>query len=189
MKYYPILLNLRNKKCVVLGGGTVALRKANSLLKAGSRVHLISPKLCPGLKRLKEQKMVSWTNSPYRKTHLKGAFLAIAATSDKAINTKISQDAMKSDILINTVDAENLSNFIVPSSICKGGLILSISTSGQAPCLSKRMRQDLNRLLVPEYAKFLKILEEIRRDLKTKCSDPKLRSRILNALCTCKSSE
>ncbi len=189
MKFYPVLLNLKNKKCVVIGGGTVALRKAVSLLKAGARVYLISPELCPGLKKLKEQKKLSWINSPYQKIHLKGAFLAIAATSDKAINTKISQDAKKSGILINTVDAEDLSDFIIPSSISKGGLILSISTSGQAPCLSKRMRQDIERLLVPEYAKFLKILEGIRRELKAKCSDSKLRSRILNTLCACKSSE
>lgn len=167
----------------------MALRKAVCLLKAASRVYLISPELCPGLKRLKEQKRISWTNSPYQKIHLKGAFLAIAATSDKAINTKISQDAGKSGILMNTVDAEDLSDFIVPSVISKGGLILSISTSGQAPCLSKKMRQDIERLLVPEYAKFLKILKGIRRELKTKCSDPKLRSRILNTLCASRSSE
>ena len=189
MKYYPILLNLKNKKSVVIGGGSVARRKAVSLLKAGSCVCVISPRLCPGLKRLREQKRISWINSSYKKTHLKGAFLAIAATPDKAINTKISQDARKSGILINAVDAEDLSDFIVPSSISKGGLILSVSTSGQAPCLSKRMRRDIERLLVPEYARFLKILEGIRRELKAKCSDPKLRSRILNALCTCKSSE
>ena len=189
MKYYPILLNLKNKKCLVIGGGTVALRKAVSLLKARASVYLISPELCPGLKKLKEQKKLSWINSPYQKIHLKGAFLAIAATSDKTINTKISQEAKKSGILINTVDAEDLSDFIVPSSISKGGLILCVSTSGQAPCLSKRMRQDIERLLVPEYARFLKILEGIRRELKAKCSDSKLRSRILNTLCACKSSE
>ena len=189
MKYYPVLLNLKNKKCVVIGGGIVALRKALSLLKAGARVYLISPELCPGLKRLKEQKRIFWTNSAYQKIHLKGAFLTIAATSDKAINTKISQDAKKSGILINTVDAEDLSDFIIPSSISKGGLILCVSTSGQAPCLSKRMRQDIERLLVPEYARFLKILEGIRRELKAKCSDSKLRSRILNTLCASKSSE
>ncbi|HLD40885.1 MAG TPA: bifunctional precorrin-2 dehydrogenase/sirohydrochlorin ferrochelatase [Candidatus Omnitrophota bacterium] len=189
MKYYPVLLNLKNKKCVVIGGGSVARRKAVSLLKAGSWVCVISPQLCPGLKRLKELKKLSWINSPYQKIHLKGAFLAIAATPEEAINIKISQDARKSGILINAVDAEDLSDFIVPSSISKGGLILSVSTSGQAPCLSKRMRRDIERLLVPEYARFLKILEGIRRELKAKCSDPKLRSRILNALCACKSSE
>ena len=67
MRYYPVLLNLKNKKCVVIGGGIVALRKALSLLKAGARVYLISPELCPGLKRLKEQKSSPGQTPPIKR--------------------------------------------------------------------------------------------------------------------------
>ena len=186
MKYYPVLLDLKGKKCLVVGAGGVAERKVRYLLKAKAAISILSPGLNPGLKRLKDKKAVSWIPSGYKEAFLKDAFLVIAATSDKKINSQISQNALKSGILINVVDDPGISNFIVPSNITKGGLTISISTAGAAPGLSKRIRKDLTKLLVPEYAKFLKLLAVLREELKQKCSDPKLRSKILNALCASK---
>ena len=183
MKYYPVLLDLKGKKCLVIGAGGVAERKVRSLLKAKASISIISPKLTKGLAELKDKKTVSWIHSGYKDTFLKGAFLVIAATSDKKINSQISRNALELGILVNVVDDPGISNFIVPSNITKGGLTISISTAGAAPCLSKRIRKDLTKLLVPEYAKFLKLLAALREELKQKCSDPKLRSKILNALC------
>lgn len=197
MKYYPVFLNLEGKKCLVIGAGGVARRKANALLKSGARVEIISPGLNPAFKKLilsrpagnrvKRNSRIAWRKSAYKKDLLKGAFLVIAATSVKKINSQISQDALKSGILVNVADSAQESNFIVPSSIHKAGLTVSIATEGKAPCLSKRMREDFNKLLVPEYAKFLKILSRIRQDLKQRCANQKLRAKILNHLCTCKS--
>lgn len=182
MKYYPLLLDLKGKKCAVVGGGVVAQRKACSLLKAGAQVRIISPDLTQNLKKLAGQNKISWTGSAYQERHIRGSFLIIAAVSDKKINSKISRDAKKAGILVNVVDSPQESGFIVPSHISRGDLIISISTSGKAPALSKRIRKDLTKLLVPRYSEFLKTLQEIRKDLKTRCSKTKLRKKVLNIL-------
>jgi len=182
MKYYPLLLDLKGKKCIVVGGGRVAQRKVHSLLKAGALVRVISPNLTQNLKKLARQNKIFWTTSRYQKRYIQNSFLVIAAVSDKKINSKISQDAQKSGILVNVVDSPEESSFIVPSHISRGDLIISISTSGKAPALSKRIRKDLTKLLVPRYSKFLKTLESIREDLKIRCSEPRLRKKILRVL-------
>ena len=182
MKYYPLLLDLKGKKCIVVGGGRVARRKVHSLLKTGAAVKIISPNLTQNLKKLAEQNKISWTASRYQKRYIQNSFLVIAAAADKKINSKISRDAQKSRIPVNVVDSPEESSFIVPSNISRGDLIISISTSGKVPALSKRIRKDLTKLLVPRYSEFLKTLEAIRKDLKIRCSEPKLRKKILNIL-------
>ena len=182
MTYYSLLLNLKNKKCLVIGGGRVAERKVRSLLKAEALIRVISPTLTKGLSQLRGKKRILYTKSAYKKRFIKDSFLVIAATSDKNTNSKLSLDAQSLGILTNVVDSPQESNFIVPASLQKKDLIISISTSGKAPALSKRIRKDLNKLLVPDYAKFLSILEDIRSDLKLRCSEPKLRFRIMNYL-------
>ncbi len=182
MKYYPLLLDLKGKKCIVVGGGRVAQRKVHSLLKAGALVRIISPNLTQNLKKLAGQNKIYRIASHYQKRYIQNSFLVIAAVSDKKINSKISQDAQKAGILVNVVDSPEESSFIGPSHISRGDLIISISTSGKAPALSKRIRKDLTKLLVPRYSEFLKTLESIRKDLKIRCSEPRLRKKILNIL-------
>lgn len=182
MKYYPILLTLKDKRCVVIGGGNVATRKVYSLLKAGAQVKVISPALTKGLEELKKKKKIFYIQSPYTKRYLKDAFLVIAATDSEQINATAADDANAAGVLINVVDSSAQSNFIVPSVIAQGDLIISISTSGAAPCLSKRMRKDLRTLLVPEYAKFLSKLKEIRKDIKLRNADPKRKASLLYRL-------
>lgn len=180
MRYYPLLLDLQNKKCVVAGGGQVAQRKARSLINCGAKVKVISPSLNKGLLRFKKEFI--HIKSGYRPRLIEGAFLVIAATADRKVNSRISSDAQRLGVLVNVVDSPGESNFIVPSSIRKKDLIISVSTSGKAPALSKRIRKDLNQLLFPDYAKFLKILSRIRGELKLRCSNPNIRGRIMNYL-------
>lgn len=186
MKYYPLLLDLKGKKCVVVGGGSVAQRKVKSLLKAKARVWIISQDLSDGLRKLKRKKTIFHIKSRYQKKYLNQAFLAIAATSDEEINRRVAYDAQAQGKLTNVVDAPRLSNFIVPSSITRGDLIISISTSGKAPGLSKRIRKDLNKLLIPHYGKFLKTLQAIRNDLKQRCAKPNLRRLLMHCLVNAK---
>ncbi len=186
MKYYPALLALKGKKCVVIGGGKVAQRKARSLVKTGASVRLISPVLTKGLKALKRSKKISCIKSGYQKKFLKNAFLVIAATGDNLINLKIAKDADKLRMLVNVVDSPDSSNFIVPAVLQSGDLIIGISTSGKAPALSKKIKEDLTKLIIPRYAGPLKLLEGIRKELKLNCPDPKTRkavlARIINSL-------
>lgn len=160
----------------------MASRKARSLVKAGGTVYIISKTLGRHLTGLKKKKEIFHIPSDYRKSHLRGAFLVIAATNNSGVNARISRDAQDLRILTNVVDSPELSNFIVPSSIHKGDLIISISTSGKAPGLSKRIRKDLNKLLIPSYARFLKALNGIRADLKQRCAKPALRRLLMHCL-------
>ncbi len=160
----------------------MAQRKAHTLCSAGASVWVVSPAITKALEKLKNKKKISYSSSKYDRQYLKGAFLVIAATNDEKVNAAISSDASKRGVLVNVVDAPAASNFIIPSVIVKKDLIISISTSGEAPCLSKRMRKDFERLLVPEYAVFLSALKDIRKRLKARCENARARTKLLSGL-------
>ncbi len=182
MRYYPLLLGLKGRKCLVIGGGKVAERKACSLLRAGAMVWVLSRGFTEGLEKLGKSKRIFCLRSNYRKRYLHGVFLTVIATNDSAINIRAAKDARSLGILTNVVDSPLLSDFIVPSVVSKGGLSIAISTSAKAPALSKRIRKDLQRLLVTDYAKFLLVLEEIRSDLRQRCVKPALRRLLMRCL-------
>jgi len=179
MRYYPILLDLEDKKCCVVGGGKVAERKAQTLLKAGACVWVISPVLTKGLSGLCRKKKSRHIKSAYQKRFLKNSFLVICATNNSEINAQVLRDAREAGILTNVVDAPLKSNFIVPSVIERDGLIISISTSGKAPCLAKRMRIDLTKHFIPRYVRALKPLGGFRENLKSSCSKAAIRKAVL----------
>ena len=129
--YYPVSLNIVGRKCIVAGGGEVALRKVKVLLEHGAEVEVISPDLCPELARLAESGEISVCNHAYEMGNLAGAFLAIAATDDAKINRQIAAEARSKAILVNVVDDAVNSDFIVPSYLRRMVLLL------QSPPLAK----------------------------------------------------
>jgi siroheme synthase-like protein len=181
-RLFPILLDLKDKKCVVVGGGRVAQRKLNSLLRAGACVYLISPTLSYALKQLIKRNKFFWIKSVYKKSLLKNAFLVIAATNDRKINSRISQDAKIAKILSNVVDSKDESNFIFPAVIQKKDLIISISTSAKVPYLAKRIKEDIKKRIMPRYIRLLGILEAARQKLKTTSVSAKRKKAILAGL-------
>lgn len=158
--------DLKNKNCCVIGGGAVAQRKVGVLLKCLARVTVYSPRLTSGLEKLRRRKNISYRRSVPKKNFLRDVFLVVAATNNRQINSQISCECRKKGILVNVVDVPGESNFIVPSFIEKNGLIIAISTSGQAPSLAKKIRQDLTRNFLPGYARLLKELSGVRNKLK-----------------------
>ncbi len=166
--YYPINLNLKGKKCVVIGGGKVAERKVGSLLACCANVLVVSLKLTKRLKRLLNQSRITHIRGNYRSQILKDAFLAIAATNKSDINFKVSQDAIRLNKLINVVDSPQRCNFFVPAVLRRGALTISISTSGRSPALARKIKQDLKNLYGREYAKFLALLGNLRPEIKAK---------------------
>lgn len=157
MRYYPALLDLQGKKCVVVGGGAVAERKVRSLLKAGASVLVISPGINKGIDKLKRNKKIIYKKSNYRKEFLKKTFLIIAATDKKLINSRVSRNGRRLGALVNVVDSCQDSNFIVPAVLANQGLIIAISTSGRSPALSKKIKEDLKKIFIPRYLKWLKL--------------------------------
>jgi len=177
--YYPVYLDLKGRKAVVIGGGKVAERKILSLLKAGAAVTVISPEITKRIAKEKLKGTIRHIQRGYRKGDLKNAFLAIAATDSVNINKKIFEDA---SCLINVVDSPSLCNFIVPSVMKRGPLTIAISTSGISPALSRSIRKELEKLYGPEFAVYLKLLDKIRKRAIKEITDKKNRSQFLKSL-------
>ncbi|MGB9699891.1 MAG: precorrin-2 dehydrogenase/sirohydrochlorin ferrochelatase family protein [Thermodesulfobacteriota bacterium] len=182
MKYYPVFLNLQGKLCIVVGGGRVAERKVQGLLRAGAVVKVISPRWTQKLAKLKEQGKIIGHLRHFRSTDMKKAYLVIAATNDHAVNEKIYQQAEEQKILVNVVDDPKHSSFIVPALVKKGEITLAISTSGRSPALARFLRQKLEKVLGPEYAYLGKFLGRLRKWLFSQKIDSRQRQRIFSLL-------
>ena len=162
--YYPIYLDLQNKKCVVVGGGEVAQRKVLLLLQCGAQVVVVSPEATEKLTELARDSQITWYAREFEPDDLNGAFLVYAATDKPTVNSYVSTSAHDYGIsLVNVVDTPAECTFITPSIVARSDLIISISTSGKSPALAKKIRQQLEKQYGPEYADFLDILGEVRK--------------------------
>ena len=157
MNYYPVLLALAGRRCVVIGGGAIAEGKVVGLLEGGANVTLISPELTPALAVLAGSGEIAYYARGYQPGDLEGAFLAIAATDDRAVNAEVWQEAQARNVLLNAVDDVPHCTFIAPAIIRRGDLVISISTSGKAPALAVRLKEKLEHMLGPEYERFLSL--------------------------------
>ena len=165
MRTYPLfLVHLEQARCVVVGGGRVAARKVRALRKAGARVTIIAPQLSDPLRELTAAADVEVLERAYRHGDLEGAFLVIAATDDPAINERVWEEAQGRGLLVNVVDDPDHCNFIAPSVVRRGPLTLAISTSGQCPALSRRIRKQLESEFGPVYGDYVALLGELRHD-------------------------
>lgn len=164
--YYPLFLNISGKKCVVVGGGQVALRKVRTLLEHSARVDVISPDLCLELVHLAEGGSVRVLNREYRAGDLADAFVAIAATDNKEVNQQIVQEARRNRVLVNAVDDAEGSDFIVPAYLRRGEVAIAISTTGRSPALARKIRTKLEKDLGEEYALLLRLIGEVRAEIK-----------------------
>ncbi|HHT9140526.1 MAG TPA: precorrin-2 dehydrogenase/sirohydrochlorin ferrochelatase family protein [Candidatus Tripitaka californicus] len=158
-RYYPIYLDVKGKRCVVVGGGEVAYRKALGLKEVGAEVVVIAPEF---YKEFRSKRGITLLRQKYSGECLAGAFLVIAATDDKEVNQKVWEDAQRHGLLVNVVDQPGLCNFIVPSVVNRGELQISISTGGASPALAKRIRQELEDLFGPEYSELIQLLSKLR---------------------------
>src|SRR4030043_1247964 len=147
MKYYPVNLNIKDKLCVVIGGGSVAERKVKNLLRCGGRVRVVSPDLTDLLSKWASQGKMDYTRSEYRASHLRGAFLVYAATSDRKVNAEIARDAAKRRLLVNVVDSATESTFILPAVLRKREISIAVSTNGLSPAKSVRIRDRIKELI------------------------------------------
>jgi len=165
MRYYPINLDLRQRQCLVVGAGAVGLRKALALLDCGAEVTVIGRTVTPRVVELAARRDLRLKNRDYRSTDLEGMFLVIGATDSPETNRRIHNDAHRRNILCNIADRPEVCNFILPSIIRRGDLIIAVSTSGKSPAFAKKVRQDLERQFGPEYAEFLDLMGAIRKKL------------------------
>ncbi len=166
MAYYPVFLDIEGKRCVVVGGGAVGLRKVRMLLDFGANVTVISPHLCSELRELADEDRVDTVKREYETGDLEEVFLVVAATDDMAINTRVAEEATRKGKLINVVDVPRLSNFIVPSYLRRGDLTVAVSTNGKSPALARKIRTEMERHIGDEYAMLTSLIDEVRCQLK-----------------------
>lgn len=180
--FYPIYLNLRNKKCLVVGGGKVAERKVRSLLECGARVYVVSPEVTPALEQLAREGAITFVRRTYTTTDLEGSFLVIGATDDEKTNQRIADDCFERNMLVNIVDDPPKCNFIVPAVVRQGALSISISTDGNSPVLARKIKEKLKQEYGPEYAKFLEIMGDLRRKIISSVPDESVRRQMFEDL-------
>lgn len=172
---YPMMVDLRGRRCLVVGGGAVASRKVAALLRAGAAVTVVSPALSPALARLAAGGRVSHRARPYRGSDLRGAWLAIGATDDPDVNARLGAEAARRGILVNVADAPRLCAFQVPSVVRRGDLTIAISTGGTSPALARRIRQDLEAIYPPGFGRFLGAMRRLRRRAQRELPDARAR--------------
>jgi precorrin-2 dehydrogenase/sirohydrochlorin ferrochelatase len=182
MKYYPVNLDIRGQSCLVVGGGAVGTRKVKTLLDCGAAVTVVSPKVSDPLSALAGENRISLKQRPYRTSDLDGVFLVIGATDHKDLNRAIFDDARKQGKLCNIADQPDLCNFILPSVIERGDLIIAISTSGKSPAFARKLRKQLEAQFGPEYAGFLKLMGAVRKILLKQSRDPEAHRQIFESL-------
>ena len=164
--YYPVFLNVEGKKCVVVGGGQVALRKVGALLEYGAEVEVISSDLCPELAELAESGEILALIREYQAGDLKNAFVAIAATDNNEINRQVVAEARKRIVLVNVVDDADNSDFIVPSRLRRGEVTIAISTGGKSPALARKIHSRLEKEMGDEYALLADLVSEVRAEIR-----------------------
>lgn len=182
MKYYPVHLDIKNRNCLVVGGGAVGTRKVNTLLACGARVTVVSPDPAQQLKEMAAEGSITLKERAYRTVDLKDMFLVIGATDDEMLNRQISEEAEQIGILCNIADRPEACNFILPSVVQRGDLVITISTSGQSPALAKRLRRKLEAQFGEEYADFLLLMGVIRKKLLSQAHEPEAHKALFNQL-------
>jgi precorrin-2 dehydrogenase/sirohydrochlorin ferrochelatase len=168
MKLYPVMLRLDQKRAIVIGGGSVAARKARDLLECGAIVTVISPESHEAMHELLASypDRIEILTRNYTQGDLSGAFIVFSATDDEMTNSEVSREAQEKNIIVNTVDDPRNCTFIVPSWFDRNGVIIAVSTSGKSPAYAARLRRDIEGMIPDSIKDTLDALEKTRNLLK-----------------------
>jgi precorrin-2 dehydrogenase / sirohydrochlorin ferrochelatase len=166
--YYPLFLNVNAMKCIVIGGGLVAMRKVQDLLEHCADITVVSPYICKGIDDLFAKGKIQVLKRKYQAGDLEGSYLAVVAAGDRSLNKKVVKEAKEKKVLLNIVDDPALSNFIVPSVVHRGDVSIAVSTGGKSPALARKIRARLESYFVEEYSALALLVNEVRTELKQK---------------------
>jgi len=177
MQALPIFFNINNRLCVVIGGGDVAVRKVNMLLKANAAVTVVAPELCYDMQALCDAKRIQFAHAAYTAGCLKGACLIVAATDNQEVNAAVSRDAKALNIPVNVVDAPELCTFTMGSIIDRSPVVIAVSSEGNAPVLARYIRTKIETMLPAGYGRIAGIAGEFRDKVKAKFATTQERRR------------
>jgi precorrin-2 dehydrogenase/sirohydrochlorin ferrochelatase len=167
VRYYPVNLDLRDKKVVIVGGGAVALRKARRLVSAGARLTVIAPRLDDRLTKLAAAGSLRHLQRHYLPGDLQDAVLVFAATDLPEVNQSVAAEAKERGILVDVTDSSCESSFTTPAVLERGDLLVTVSTAGASPALSRRIVEQLETVIGPEYAEAVTLLRALREKILT----------------------
>ena len=182
MRYYPVNLDIQNRKCLVVGGGSVSTRKVMTLLECGAIITVVSPDVSEELLELAKKKMIELKKRHYEASDINGIFLVIGATDNEELNWQINKDAELQYKLCNIADRPEACNFILPSIVNRGNLVIAVSTSGKSPAFAKKMRQDLEKQFGEEYDEFLQLMGAIRKKALSEKHEPEAHKHLFEQL-------
>ena len=189
MAKYPIFLELGGRRAVVIGGGAVAVRKAQALLAAGARLVVVAEHIDDMLTALCRGKNAELIKSRYSKNYLVGALLAIAATNNHQLNRRIYKDCQELEVLCNVVDDPELCDFFVPAVVKRGDLQIAVGTEGHYPAYAGHIRKKLEKIFTEKHGQFLAELERLRKQIVREVPEPADRKVLLGRLADDKSFE
>lgn len=164
--YYPIFLDLAQRRCLVVGGGPVAEWKVRGLLEAGAHVLVVSPSLTDVLGIWAANGALTHLPRPFHDEDVEGCALVIAATDRVAVNVHVAATARRRGVWVNVVDTPEACDFIAPAVVRRGTLQIAISTGGKSPMLAKRLREGLEALIGPEYGELADVLGAMRATVR-----------------------
>jgi precorrin-2 dehydrogenase/sirohydrochlorin ferrochelatase len=182
MCYYPVNLDVQDKDCLVVGGGSVGERKVRTLLECGARVTVVTILATEGLHTLASEGRIDLKTRGYKPSDVEGTFLVIGATDSEEINEKISEDAARRGLLVNIADRPAACNFVLPAIVRQGALLIAISTSNKSPAVARRIRQNLEEEFGPEYAVLLNLMGAIRQRLLAQAKSPEAHKHMFERL-------
>ena len=182
MRYYPVYLDIENRNCLVVGGGSVGTRKVLTLLACGANVTVVSTAVTEKLKELSNNGLIRLKERSFQPTDLDDRFLVIGATDRQELNFNIHAEAERRGLLCNIADRPEVCNFILPSIVNRGDLIIAISTSGKSPAFAKRLRKHLEKEFGNEYAEFLNLMGAIRKKLLSQDHEPEAHKHLFEQL-------
>jgi precorrin-2 dehydrogenase / sirohydrochlorin ferrochelatase len=175
VSYYPVFLDLRGRPCLVVGGGSIAHGKIAGLLRAGAVVRIVAPSVDETVAALARRGEVTLVTRSYAAQDLRGVQLVVAATDQPEVNRRVSSDARQAGVLVNVVDSPELSQFIAPAVLERGGLQVAVSTSGSSPAFAAFVRDRIADLVGPEFATALTILARVRERVRARSMDDRRR--------------
>jgi uroporphyrin-III C-methyltransferase/precorrin-2 dehydrogenase/sirohydrochlorin ferrochelatase len=177
MDFLPLFFDIRNRPCLVVGGGEVAARKVSMLLRAGAAVTVISPELAPALARLAADNQIRVKAREFASTDLVDCVLVIAATDDQAVNRRVSVLARARNVPVNVVDQPALCSVVMPAIVDRSPVIVAVSAGGASPVLSRLLRARLESVIPAAYGRLALLAQSFRERVRKKVTDVQLRRR------------
>src|ERR1700694_126062 len=169
---FPIFLKLNGRKCVVVGAGTIAAQKLESLLESGADVRVVAPVASSEIQEFARSGRITWIQAEFQAEHLQDASLVIAATGNPEVNQAVYSAAQQRSVFCNSVDEPERCDFYYPALVRRGDLQIAISTAGKSPALAQRIRQELEEQFDSSYIGWLNWLGTVRALLFSRRMDP-----------------